>query len=421
MIKSAIIAVEPRPVSNPSVKIADIEFLRGLAIVFTLVAHSILVFPNSAGLLALMSSHWFGSGVDLFFVISSFVITASLRSQILPIWDEVLPMPGHRKEDANGNRDRRRLVVRVLAAFWIRRAFRLLPGAFATIALTMVFIAFYTPKAVGGVLGGFWVHALAGVAALLQVFNFYGWRQTVSGDPVTLFGAYWSLSLEEQFYLFYPFILVACGSMRRVGLVASLIVISMFFVRKNLPYDAMWWFRVDGLFWGVAIACFRPSIGPSIRLGRHTKMVTTAVAVVLCSVGLTETTIRMYAYDSANGVTLIFAAMLVILASWNQDLFQFRLIGPLFVFLGERSYAIYLLHILVFAMAQLTNAAALKAGLPSTLAAMATGLFILVSILPIDLFHKYIEVRYRELGRQISAQILSRPLPVRGTGVPVTR
>lgn len=387
----------------PSGKIADIEFLRGLAIVLTLIAHSILAFPDWAGLTAFNSRHWLGSGVDLFFVISGFVITASLRDQMRGVWDALC---GGAKS-YGAARDRFRLAGKILAAFWIRRAFRLLPGAFATIALTLVFIALFSPRAIGATLGGFWLHAEAAAAALLQLFNVWGWRQLVHGGDVTLFGAYWSLSLEEQYYFLFPFIMIACGSMRRLGLVALAVVAGLFVVRKSLPSDAMWWFRVDGLFWGVAIASFRPNLDFVTRWKPGKKWVLGALVLTVCIGGLTETIILMWNYDSANGVMLLFAAVLVSVASVNADLFQFPLLGRAFVYLGERSYAIYLLHILIFAAIQAFGDALLEAGAPPLWANLGKALFIVSSLAPIDLFHRSVEIRFRNVGRRISMKLLA--------------
>ncbi|WP_296711190.1 acyltransferase [Rhodoblastus sp.] len=388
----------------PSGKIADIEFLRGLAIALTLIAHLILAFPDWAGLTAFNSRHWLGSGVDLFFVISGFVITASLRNQMGRVWDA---LHGGGGKDLGAVRDRCRLASRVLAAFWIRRAFRLLPGAFATIGLTLVFIALFSPRAIGATLGGFWLHAEAAAAALLQVFNVWGWRRLVHGGDVTLFGAYWSLSLEEQFYFLFPFIMIACGSMRRLGLVALAVVAGLFFVRKSLPSDAMWWFRVDGLFWGVAIACFRPNLGFVTRWKPGAKWVLGALVLAVCIGGLTETIILMWSHDSANGAMLLFAAFLVAVASIDAGLFQFPLLGRAFVYLGERSYAIYLLHILIFAGVQAIGDSLLEAGASPLWANVGKALLVLLSLAPIDLFHRSVEIRFRNVGRRISMKLLA--------------
>jgi peptidoglycan/LPS O-acetylase OafA/YrhL len=387
----------------PSGKIADIEFLRGLAIVLTLIAHMILAFPDWAGLTAFNSRHWLGSGVDLFFVISGFVITASLRDQMDRVWDALY---GGGKS-LGAVRDRCRLAGRMLAAFWIRRAFRLLPGAFATIGLTLVFIAVFSPRAIGATLGGFWLHAEGAAAALFQLFNVWGWRRLVHGDDVTLFGAYWSLSLEEQFYFLFPFVMIACGSMRRLGLVALAVVAALFFVRKSLPSDAMWWFRVDGLFWGVALACFRLNLDFVTRWTPGAKWALGALVLAVCIGGLTETIILMWSHDSANGVMLLFAAVLVAVASVNGGLFQFPLLGRAFVYLGERSYAIYLLHILIFAAVQVIGDALLEAGSSPLWANGGKALFVLLSLALIDIFHRSVEIRFRNVGRRISMKLLA--------------
>jgi peptidoglycan/LPS O-acetylase OafA/YrhL len=386
-------------------KIYDIEFLRGLAIVYTLVAHSIVVSPDSAILIAFLSSHWLGSGVDLFFVISGFVITASLRDQMSRIW---LSSSSREELGPHSVRDRLAPIRKVLVAFWIRRAFRLLPSAFLTVFLTLAFLAFFSPRAVGGVLGGFRLQVEASLAAALQLFNFWEWRQLAAGGELSLIGQFWSLSLEEQFYFVFPFIMIASGSLRRLGLVAGLIVAGFFFVPKTLPSDLMWWFRVDGLFWGVAIACFRPKLAFLDRLGGAPKHAFALLLLIICGLGLTETIIRLYDWKSANGVMLLFAATLVFFAAANRDLFRFGPFGGLLFYFGERSYLIYLMHKLIFAIAQLIGEAAQRATSSSAWASAAQGLFLLASLAPLELLHRQVEIRFRDVGRRIAGNLVAR-------------
>ncbi len=389
-------------------KISDIEFLRGIAIAFTLIAHLFYAFPDATPVNAFLGRHSFGSGVDLFFVISGYVITTSLTADASRLWS-AYRRRGLRLMSRVTDDSRAYLasVGKTLAAFWVRRAFRLFPSAFATIFLTMLFIGFFAPRTSGWTLGGFWLHAEAALAAFLQLFNVWYWRQVASGGNAVLFGAFWSLSLEEQFYLVFPIMMLAFGSLRRVGAVSAIIIAALFFLPKNTPYDAMWWFRVDGLFWGVLIACARPRLGFLARLSRINQLSIAGSLLLLCCFGLTETTIRLSEQNYAGGLMLVFAAILVLISSQDLNLFQFPVFGVFFVKLGERSYIIYLLHILIYSTIVIVGDAVNLITLSRPLAIIAQVLVIISSYFVTEFFHRNVELKYRALGRNLSTKILS--------------
>ena len=121
-------------------------------------------------------------GVDVFFVISGFLITGHLL----------------REAESTGR-------VR-LARFWARRARRLLPAAYLVLAVTVVATLLFAPQS----LWQQWFRETLG--ATLYVENW-----VLAGDAVDYLAAdgdpspvqhYWSLSTEEQFYLVWPLLVV---------------------------------------------------------------------------------------------------------------------------------------------------------------------------------------------------------------------
>ncbi len=164
------VAGEPTPEPAPSLRhIRALDGVRGAAIVAVLLFHS--GFLNGGYL-----------GVDLFFVLSGFLITSLLLSE----W-------------------RQRHGVR-LSAFWARRARRLLPALFLMLGGVALYCAFVAlPSQVGQIRGD-------ELATLGYVAN---WRQIViGGNYFAIFGApsplnhTWSLAIEEQFYLVWPLVIV---------------------------------------------------------------------------------------------------------------------------------------------------------------------------------------------------------------------
>lgn len=167
-----------------------LDGLRAVAVVGVVTFH--LIGPPAVG-------GWLG--VDLFFVLSGFLITHLLLGDQAR-WGRIW-----------------------LGRFWARRARRLLPSAVVVLAATMVAVGWWWP--VGR-------RAAASLDVLSALFYVSNWRfvlgdesyfsQVLLPSPVRHF---WSLSVEEQFYVFFPLLLVvllACGVRRRVRVLVVAVV-----------------------------------------------------------------------------------------------------------------------------------------------------------------------------------------------------
>lgn len=158
----------------------DVEGLRAVALGLVLLFHAGV--PGSGG----------GRlGVDVFFVISGFLITGLLVREV----------------ERTGRVG--------LAAFYARRARRILPAAVVVLVVTLGATAALAPRMLGET-------GRDGLAAALQVAN---WRSALA-DPVDLHPDaaaspllhYWSLAVEEQFYLLWPaLVLLVVAVARRRG------------------------------------------------------------------------------------------------------------------------------------------------------------------------------------------------------------
>ncbi len=124
-------------------------------------------------------------GVELFFVLSGYLITSLLLGEWV----------------AEGRID--------LGAFWLRRARRLLPALFLLLAVTLVFAIFFMPDEVAG-LRGDTLAASTYVTNWYLAFNQQSYFELV-GRP-SLLQHLWSLAVEEQFYLLWPLLFI--GGMR---------------------------------------------------------------------------------------------------------------------------------------------------------------------------------------------------------------
>lgn len=149
---------------------ADIQALRGWAVLTVVVYHSGLMPALKAGYL----------GVDIFFVVSGYLITALIRRAIVA-------------------------GTFTFAGFYARRAKRLLPAAYVVLSLTAIGAIFVLPPME---LREFFLQFLG---ATTLTSNIVLWTQTgyfappAAGKPLLHM---WSLSLEEQFYLLVPAALV---------------------------------------------------------------------------------------------------------------------------------------------------------------------------------------------------------------------
>jgi len=157
----------------------DVEGLRAVAILLVVLFH--------AGVPHLQGGY---VGVDVFFVISGFVITGLLL----------------RERSASGGT--------ALGAFYARRARRILPAAVLVIVVTLLATVLLLDPADARIAAsdGRWT---AGFLANYHLARVLPTILVVRFDP---FGQFWSLAVEEQFYLVYPALFIGLLHVaRRIG------------------------------------------------------------------------------------------------------------------------------------------------------------------------------------------------------------
>lgn len=181
-------------------------------------------------------------GVEVFFVISGYLITALLLAEWLQ----------------KGSID--------LKDFWLRRARRLLPALYLLLVVTLAFALVFLPEEVAGLRGD----ALAAVGYVTNWFLVLGRESYFEsvGRPSVL-QHLWSLAVEEQFYLIWPIVLsvglgLGAGHLRRrrmlglavVGALASAVMMALFYTPGVDPSRIYYGTdtRATGLLCGVALA-----------------------------------------------------------------------------------------------------------------------------------------------------------------------
>lgn len=385
------------PVGSDHGKNTDVEVLRAAAILFTLAAHWGHGWLGSLGPVGRTIQSWtaFATGVDLFFCISGFVIADSLLRQPIPAFSTA----GFKTW---------------VTAFWVRRAFRLLPSAWFWIAVTVVATALVidtTPD--GSLTARTWIDA---AYAMLNVINLHYMACTTTQTCGSL-GVYWSLSLEEQFYLVLPTLLFLVRSRTAiVAMLAVLCAVQLALPRFNgfLPEGSpLWFIRTDAIIFGVLIAYWRQTASygrwdPRVLSSR----VLGTLAALAGLAGLAVVTSPRADAGWGTSAAAVCSAVLVWIASYDRD----YLLAPgrlksLMLWFGSRSYALYLIHMLVLAVCYELTRQAL--GKPLTQVSPVYGVAMVLATAAItfaaaEFNFRVIESPLRARGRRIAAGIEAR-------------
>ena len=267
-------------------------------------------------------------GVDVFFVLSGFLITTLLVLEY-----------------------RRRSTIH-LGGFWSRRARRLLPA----LLLVLCFVAAYTrliePWERTAIRNDGW-------ASLFYVAN---WRFIFDGQSYfQLFSAasplrhMWSLAIEEQYYLVWPLVVFLClrarrGSLRLLAAVAgagaALSVVAMHwrFTPAN-PNDAYYATdaRAHSLLIGALLAMLFVSWRPTARAARAI-VPASIVAIVGVFAAFHVVTGSTSAYYGLGSLVFALLTAVVIAGAMQPGMLASALsVGPL-VWIGRISYGLYLWH-----------------------------------------------------------------------------
>lgn len=307
----------------------EIEYLRAVSILLVLVGHVIWLSPYIGEAVTPSFRYLsFGVGVDLFFCISGYVVSRSY----VDYFDRYA---------GSGN------FWAAARGFWLRRAYRLLPSAWLWVLVGISCSLYFNQS---GAFLSVEQNLKSALAVLTFTANIAHMYEALAPNNV-----YWSLSLEEQFYILLPFFLLLMRTPRSRIIALLLIVLVQFPLSRNPFGDTVAQylasFRIDGFAWGILIYLFSQSESyqrwrPTL-LARY-RVLALSVTVFLLFL-LVAVPAQLYSSSLHMGLVAMLAACLVWLASYDRGC-SFGFGGPNKVlgWLGSRSYAIYLIHMPVF-------------------------------------------------------------------------
>ena len=316
--------------SISSTHIPAIDGLRALAVIAVVLYH--------------LGIDWIPGGflgVDLFFVISGYVITRLILDSI---------------ESANGLD---------LKEFYAARVRRLLPGLVILIIVTSVFIAFFAPDAIRRFITDV-PFVLTGTNNWQLVAVNQDYFQAIGRPP--LLQHTWSLAVEFQFYLIWPIILLFIWRrfgkrvVRRVALViatfsgTALFLFSLQADNATSGRISHIYFGTDthslGLFLGSALAVSWIPRNLSPKISQRAQDFIDGIGVfgfigLLCIflfIDQSNTALYQIAFPLAG----LFGCATIISIVHPASRFSPILSNKLFLWIGQRSYGIYLWHWVVF-------------------------------------------------------------------------
>ena len=271
-------------------------------------------------------------GVDIFFVISGYVVTLSLCS--------------HSSYSVHG----------FIARFWLRRFTRLVPALLIFVILSSIILCFFHPLPE--------ISLKTGLASLFGVSNIFLLSEKTNYfaelPENNIFIHTWSLGVETQFYIFYPFLIWITRYGRPLKtsdlyLFLALVVSATFsligfiyFYNINLPFA---YFSSLARFWEIAFGSLlfiSLTLFPTLRF-KLQQLSSIWVLALIALVMLSPLSHNIVANVLVVGLTSL------LLGSLKEDTLAFNfLVHPMVVHIGLISYSLYLWHWAVIVVSRLT-------------------------------------------------------------------
>lgn len=301
----------------------ELDTIRGIAVLLVLFLHGFSFRYGYQGLsgfpkLFVIATQPGWMGVNLFFVLSGFLITGILL--------DTKPRADYYRR------------------FYIRRALRILPLYYGVLVVLAVM-------------------ALTGWSSTREFWAYLGLSFLYLSNVTPLFGVpiyygvLWSLAVEEHFYLIWPAVIRSL-SRRRVAIAGTIIAVfcpclrGLCFFRGFGTNSGYTWMVADGLAIGAVLAALaRGPWGTRAHMWRLTGIVFSASLLmfgagypfgILHATGFLAVTLR------GTAINLFFAGTVVLALLTGNSRWKAVVNRPVLQFFGDISYGVYLIHMLVF-------------------------------------------------------------------------
>ncbi len=337
---SGRLSIKARPKTKPAapVKLQIVDLLRSFSILSVMAAHFVYVPPPDPA----YGWWWYhfqkngAYGVGVFFVVSGFLITRLIDGQ-----GKGLFSPSFK-------------------TFYARRVARIFPLFFLTILLGLA-AAYLLPRAMprfnycfladpGQFNFLFW--------SSLFTFSFNWYCALSAGKLIAVaWGVMWSLSVEEQFYIFYPLLLKRLG---RAGpylaFLSAMVVLGplwRFAMGRLSPSYSEWgkfgsFGSFDQIAFGALLYFVAKKYGPFLGLRPRLCALACLSGVALLALAYLGTDTYDHRSEDVVGASCVaLGSFLLLLGGLHLRFFQSAFWAPL-AWPGKYSYGIYLLHIFVF-------------------------------------------------------------------------
>ncbi len=332
----------------------------------------LLVFASHAGFERLVPG---GFGVTIFFFLSGFLITTLLRGEF--------------EKHAFIN----------LRHFWLRRTLRILPPFYLVLAVSILMSLVLDPAGT--------LYAPAVLAQVFQYTNYWVIVHGFPGQPAGT-GVYWSLAVEEHFYLVFPWLFIAMQRNKLAsrsqalllwGLCAIVLSWRIYLVfhdhvslnRTYMASDT----RVDSILFGCALAVWNNPVLDAVALDeRRWKLLYTpaALAMLVACVVVRGDWFRETLRYSLQGIALT-VLFIAAIRYHRWPAFAWLNNRPM-NFIGLLSYSLYLMHLAILMR--------IEQALPAVEPLLRAGLALALAIALAYLVYIMIEKPAARLRRRLS-------------------